>query len=60
MWIRPTVAIAILVTLTACAPKVGSEAWCNELKERSRGDWTLNETADFAKFCVLRLQPASE
>lgn len=60
MWMRSTVAVSMFVALTACAPKVGSEAWCNELKERSRGEWTLNETADFAKFCVLRLQPVSE
>lgn len=60
MWKHSMSIIAMLVTLSACAPKVGSEAWCNELKERPPGEITLNEAADFAKFCVLRLQPASE
>lgn len=46
--------------LAGCSPKVGSEAWCQDLKDKPRGDWTLNQTADFAKFCVLHLQPSSD
>ncbi len=51
--------IPVLVLLTmlgfvsACAPEVGSEAWCDDLKEKSKGDWTANEATDFAKHCVL-------
>ena len=45
--------------LVGCAPKVGSEAWCKNMQDKPRGDWTMNETADFAKFCILRLQPES-
>ncbi len=52
--------VAAVFVLGGCSHKVGSEAWCQDLKDKSRGDWTLNETADFAKFCVLRLQPSSE
>ena len=39
--------------LGACSPEVGSEAWCRDMKEKPKGDWTANEAADFAKHCVL-------
>ena len=43
-----------LVSIGGCAPEVGSEAWCEELKEKSKGEWTANETGDFAKHCVFK------
>jgi Protein of unknown function (DUF3012) len=49
-------ALALLSMLgfaIACEPEVGSEAWCNDLKEKPKGDWTANEAADFAKHCLL-------
>ena len=39
--------------LSACAPEIGSEAWCNEMKEKPKGEWTANGTKDFAKHCIL-------
>jgi hypothetical protein len=39
--------------LSACSPEVGSEAWCDNLKEKPKGDWTANELADFTKHCIL-------
>ncbi len=41
------------LTLAACSPDVGSEDWCDDMKEKPKGDWTANEAADFAKHCVL-------
>lgn len=41
------------LTLAGCA-KVGSEAWCNDLKEKPKGDWTANEAADFTKHCIFK------
>lgn len=58
--IRISVALATSALLTACAPKVGSEAWCTDIKEKPPGELTLNETAQFAKYCVLRLKPEEE
>lgn len=40
------------LTLSACAP-VGSERWCENMKEKPKGDWTANEAADFAKHCIF-------
>lgn len=45
---------ALLVGLSGCAPEVGSEAWCKQMKEKPSGDWTANEAADYAKHCVFK------
>ncbi|EHK1078373.1 TPA: DUF3012 domain-containing protein [Vibrio parahaemolyticus] len=38
--------------LSACT-EVGSEAWCEDMKEKPKGDWSANEAADFTKHCIL-------
>ena len=43
----------ILVAGVACAPEVGTEAWCKKMKDKPKADWTANEAADYAKYCVL-------
>ncbi|MBN7821576.1 DUF3012 domain-containing protein [Bowmanella sp. Y26] len=45
--------LACCALLTACAPEVGSKAWCEDMKEKPKGDWTTNEATDFAKHCVF-------
>ena len=47
-------ALGLLVIASACSPKVGSEAWCEKMKETPRGDWTVNDAAEFAKHCVFK------
>ncbi|NIB43721.1 DUF3012 domain-containing protein [Pseudomaricurvus alkylphenolicus] len=47
-------AVSALFMLNACAPEVGSDAWCADLKEKPKGDWTANEATDFAKHCVFK------
>ena len=42
------------VTLSACAPEIGSEKWCENMKGKPKGDWTANQAVDFAKHCVLK------
>lgn len=44
--------VAVCFALSACT-EVGSEAWCNDLKEKPKGDWSANEASDFAKHCIL-------
>ncbi|MEH6910277.1 MAG: DUF3012 domain-containing protein [Oceanicoccus sp.] len=50
--------VGLLITsiflLTACSPKVGSEEWCTQLKEKPKGDWTTNEAGDFARHCIFK------
>ncbi|MCZ8251257.1 MAG: DUF3012 domain-containing protein [Hylemonella sp.] len=43
-----------LVLLTACSPEVGSQAWCDQLKDKPKGDWTANEATDYAKHCLFK------
>ena len=43
-----------LALLSACAPEVGSPAWCEAMDEKPKGDWSMNEAAEYAKNCVLR------
>ncbi len=40
--------------LAACSPEVGSDAWCEDMAEKPKGDWTANEAAEFAKSCVFK------
>ena len=51
--LRSTFAACLLLALSACAPEVGSERWCQAMEEKSKGDWTANEAMDYAKHCVL-------
>ena len=44
---------AVALFLTGCAPEVGSEAWCADMKEKPKADWTASEAGDFTKHCVF-------
>jgi hypothetical protein len=48
-----SVAMVTLFAL-ACAPEVGSDAWCAEMKETPKGEWSANDAADYARHCVLK------
>jgi len=43
-----------ILFLSACAPEVGSEEWCAELKKSPQGDWTVDEVTNYAKHCLLK------
>lgn len=45
--------IIISILLAGCAPKIGSEEWCNDMKEKPKGDWTATQTKDFTKHCIF-------
>nr|WP_305455092.1 DUF3012 domain-containing protein [Photobacterium leiognathi] len=47
------VLLGAVTLLTACSPEVGSEDWCNQLKEKPKGDWTANEATEFAKAALF-------
>ncbi len=52
-FVLPLAVAAFTISVAACSPEVGSEEWCNDLKEKPKGEWTTNEATDFAKHCVL-------
>ena len=44
----------VVVALCACAPKVGSHAWCEAMDKKPKGEWSTNDASDYAKHCILR------
>ena len=50
---RIIVLLGLALLLGGCAPEVGSEKWCANMKAKPKGDWTANELADFTKHCLL-------
>ncbi|HEY9182678.1 MAG TPA: DUF3012 domain-containing protein [Gammaproteobacteria bacterium] len=51
--VKRAVLILVTIWLAACEPEVGSERWCENMREKPRGDWTANEALEFARSCVL-------
>ena len=47
-------AAVLLMSLSACAPEVGSERWCADMKAKPKGDWSANEAADYARHCIFK------
>mgnify|MGYP000008052466 CR=1 FL=1 len=47
-------AFIIGTLLTGCAPKIGSEEWCYDMKEKPKGDWTSNDAKSFASNCFFK------
>lgn len=48
-----TLTLTALLSLAGCSPEVGSDAWCEDMKEKPKGEWTSNEAADYAKHCLF-------
>ncbi|MGV6826791.1 MAG: DUF3012 domain-containing protein [bacterium] len=46
---------SLALIVSGCAPQVGSEAWCDDMEAKPKGDWTANEAADYTKFCILNM-----
>ena len=43
----------LLIQLVACSAEVGSPEWCQDLKQKPKGEWTANEAGSFAKHCLF-------
>lgn len=52
--IKALMALSFALLLTACAPEVGSEKWCQQLEDKPKGEWTSNEAGNYAKHCIFR------
>ena len=46
--------LGMVALLVACSPKVGSKKWCAAMKEKPKGEWTVDETTNFAKHCLFK------
>jgi len=48
-----TILAAFALASSGCSPEVGSERWCAQMKEKPKGEWTVNEAKQFARHCIL-------
>lgn len=46
--------LMLVAGLYGCSPEIGSEAWCQNLKEKPKGDWTATEAKDYTKHCLFK------
>ena len=46
----------LVLVLQACSP-VGSEGWCKKMNDKPKGEWTMEETGQYTKYCVLGMNP---
>jgi len=51
---KKIVFIFLVSQLSACTAEIGSEIWCTDLKEKNKGEWTMNEAKDFLKHFLLK------
>jgi hypothetical protein len=40
--------------LSGCLAEVGSERWCQNMRDKPKTDWTLSEGVDFTKHCIIK------
>lgn len=53
-WLCATLAaLGLTAALAGCAPEVGSERWCEQMRDKPRGDWTGNEALEYGKSCII-------
>ncbi|PLX84556.1 MAG: DUF3012 domain-containing protein [Desulfuromonas sp.] len=48
-------AFCLLSFLAGCAPEVGSDEWCQDMKEKPKKDWTASEAAAYTKSCIFKI-----
>jgi len=46
-------ALLILASFSGCSAEPGTKAWCDNLKDKSKSEWTAKEAGLFTKHCVL-------
>lgn len=48
-----TILAAFALVASGCSPEVGSKKWCAQMKEKPKGEWTVNEAKQYAKHCIF-------
>lgn len=48
------VLVGAALMLSGCPAQVGSERWCQNMRDKAKADWTASEAVDFAKHCVIK------
>jgi len=55
VWIA-MLGIVVLISFSACTHEVGSKGWCTDMKQKPKGEWTVNEASAFAKHCIFKME----
>ena len=50
---KKLMSIVVVSCLLSCSPTIGSEQWCQSLKDKAKSDWTSTELKDFTKHCIF-------
>ena len=50
---RATGLAVLAAAVCGCAPEVGSERWCEAMRDKPRGDWSTNEALDYTRHCIF-------
>lgn len=48
------IAVLLVAILAGCAPEVGSDAWCEDMKAKPKKDWSASELKDYSKHCLFK------
>ena len=48
------VGFCMIATIFGCSPEVGSDKWCQAMKDKPKRDWTATDAKDYAKHCILK------
>ena len=48
------IGISLFVLAAGCSPEVGSDEWCDDMKDKPKKEWSAKEAADYARHCILR------
>jgi len=48
------IGFTIIVLAAGCSPEVGSDEWCEDMKNKPKKEWSAKEAADYAKHCIFR------
>lgn len=43
----------VALMLSGCPATVGSERWCQNMRDKPKADWSASEAVDFAKHCII-------
>ena len=46
--------LSLAFMLIACTPEVGSDEWCEDMKDKPKKEWTASEAAEYAKHCLFK------
>lgn len=50
---KTLVSLSALFLFTGCQQEIGTQAWCDSMDQKSKGEWSAQNAVDYTKHCVL-------